>query len=386
MPGYQVGRLARLLVGEESTYATPPTLLATMAMRHLEFTHQYNPFNRTNSPEKKQTPGTQNRFDRRVTGAFNLSSAFLRPSGTIGTVPECSLFFKHGMGAVRLGTGNSTFASALSTTGGTVAGGGGANFAVGEFILINIAAGGNAGNYARVITAKATDAITWAPALPSAPAVADTIKSGVTYTLATDISNSLTMSRFLPDVSWQIVGAVVDKLKIMLGNNDEAKFAASGPAQKQIRPSPAIPGFTTVGGNPPSGLTGGLLIGATPYKFLGLNIDLGNGLQLQNEDFGSNLASGYFRPGRRDITFQLMARVTDTLTAYTQAEAGSDFVLLGQCGSVSGNIVAVYSPRAELADVPDTPDSDGALQWTFKGVCKEVAGGSGNDELIVGFL
>src|SRR4051812_1628360 len=137
--GYQVGRLARLLVSEEATYGVAPTLLATMAMRHLEFTDQYNPFNRQNSPEKKQSPGVMNRFDRRVTAGFNLASAYMRPSGVVATLPECNLFFKHGMGAVRTGTGNSTFASGLTATGGTVQAAAGANFVVGEGIVITIA-------------------------------------------------------------------------------------------------------------------------------------------------------------------------------------------------------------------------------------------------------
>src|SRR5437588_3095252 len=104
MAGYQIGRLGQLLVSEEATYGTAPTLLATMAMRHLEFTQQYNPFNRVNSPEKKQTPGVQNRYDRRVTAGFNLAKAYLRPAGVVGTAPECSLLLKHGLGAVLVGT------------------------------------------------------------------------------------------------------------------------------------------------------------------------------------------------------------------------------------------------------------------------------------------
>jgi hypothetical protein len=390
MAGYQVGRLSRLLVSEESTYGTAATLLATHAMRHLEFTDQYSPFNRVNSPEKKQSPGVMNRFDRRVTAGFNLSSAYMRPSGVVATAPECNLLFKHGMGTVRLGTGNTTFASALSTTGGTVQAAQGATFQVGEGIVITIASGGNAGVYVRVITAIASDALSWAPALPGAPAVADTVKAAVTYRLASTIANSVTFSRYLPDISFQILGGVVDKLKVMFGNNDEPKFSASGPAQKRLRPSPAIPGFTTVGGNPPSGLTGGLLIGSQAHKFLALNIEVDNGLQLQNEDFGSTLASGFYQPGRRNITFGLNTRVTDLTAAaqnvaYTNAEGGTDFTLFAQCGSVAGNIVAIYSPRAEFVDPPDTPDGDGALQWSYKGILKETVSGSGNDELTVIF-
>jgi hypothetical protein len=137
-------------------------------------------------------------------------------------------------------------------------------------------------------------------------------------------------------------------------------------------------------------LTGGFILGSTAYKVLGLNVEVDNGLQLQNEDFGTSLANGFFRPGRRNITFGLNARVTDlssaaTNVAYTNAEGGSDFVFFAQCGSVAGNIVAVYSPRAEFSEIPDTPDQDGSLQWSFKGLFKEVNGGSGNDEMTVVF-
>ena len=50
--------------------------VATHAMRHLEFTNQYNPFNRVNSPDKKQTPGVQNRYDRRVTAVQTPEAGF----------------------------------------------------------------------------------------------------------------------------------------------------------------------------------------------------------------------------------------------------------------------------------------------------------------------
>jgi len=86
----QVGRLGRLLAFEEAAYGDTPALLATMAVRHLNFTAEYQPRNRVPSEEKKATRGRKVRFDRARTAGFDLT-AILRPSGTIGTIPEARM-------------------------------------------------------------------------------------------------------------------------------------------------------------------------------------------------------------------------------------------------------------------------------------------------------
>lgn len=385
MAGYQLGRLGQLLVAEEAAYGTTPALLATMAMRHLTYVPTFNPFNRAMSEEKRQTPGYAARFDRRMTAGWNLSAAYLRPSGVIKTIPECAKILEHGLGTVVVGTLTSAVAAAPAPTATvfSLGAGDGADVTVGEFVLIHLAAGASPGNYARQVTAKNVDEITISPALPYAPSAADTVKAGVTYKLATDISKSLSFARYLPDISFVTKGAVVNDLTIAANNNEEIRLTATGPARDQVQPAPALPGFTTVGGNPPSGLVGGLLIDGTAYPFMTGDIKLTNNLELRNEVFGTDQAQGFYRNGFRAVTFSLEARVGDDMTVYALAELGSDFELHLQTGLTEGNIVAVRAPRCQFEQTPDTPDDNGALAWSYAGVCLET---TGNDEFAIGLL
>lgn len=383
MAGYQLGRLGRLLVAEEATYGVAPTLLATMAMRHLNFVPTYNPKNRVMSEEKRQTPGYGARFDRRTTAGWNLSSAYLRPSGVIKTIPECSKILEHGLGSVVVGSLTTTVAAAPAPTPTVFTLASAVGLTVGEFVLINLAAGASPGKYARMVTNISTAEITVSPALPYAPTTGDTVKTGVTYKLATDPAKSLSFARYLPDISFLLTGGVVNELTVTLNNNEEVQFSATGPAKEQVQPAPAIPGFTTVGGNPPSGLVGGLHLNGTAYPFLTGEIALVNTLELQNEEYGTSKAKGFFRNGFREVTFSLEARVTDAMTVYALAELVSNFELFVQTGATEGNIVAVRAPKCEFEQVPDTPDDNTALAWSYAGVCLET---TGNDEFSIGLL
>lgn len=383
MAGYQLGRLGQLLVGEEATYGTTPTLLATMAMRHLTYVPTFNPLNRVMSEEKRQTPGYAARFDRRMTAGWNLSAAYLRPSGAIKTIPECAKILEHGLGSVVVGTLTTTVLGTPTPTATVFTLASAAGLAVGEFVLIHLAAGTAPGNYARVVTNIATAEITISPALPYAPAAADTVKTGVTYKLATNIAKSLSLARYLPDISFVTKGGVVNELTITANNNEEIRLSATGPAREQVQPAPALPGFTTVGGNPPSGLVGGLLINGTAYPFMTGAIKLANNLELRNEEFGTDRPQGYYRNGFRAVTFSLEARVTDSMTVYALAEVGSNFELHLQTGLTEGNIVAVRAPVCQFEQTPDTPDDNGALAWSYAGVCLET---TGNDEFAIGLL
>lgn len=378
----QIGRLGQMLVGEEATYGTSPTLLATMACRHRDLGLSHNPKNRVNLDEKRGTPGVAARGDRRETAGLDLRSAYLRPSGTIGTIPECHKFFQHGLGTAVVGTLNTTVSAGTSATLMTLASV--AGLAVGEFVSVRRAANSNIPEV-RQVTAIAGSDVTVAPALGGTPAAADTVRAGVTYKLATSIANSLSVAHYLPNLTRILKGAVVDRLALQFNNNEEVMFSAAGPAQTLVRPAPASPGFTTVGAqNPPTGLAGGLLVNSTAYAFISGEIVIANALALVNEDFGTSRATGYSRDGVfRDITFTLDARVTDDFTLYQLSETVANFGLFIQAGVTEGNIVAVRAPNAELAQVPDTPDDNGRLTWSFSGVCKELSA-TGNDEIAIG--
>lgn len=87
----QVGRKGKLFVKAEATYADPATAIAASnAMRHINVGFATDPFGRVTSPEKKQSPGPVDRFDRRNVSSLSTLEILLRPSGTLNTLPEAS--------------------------------------------------------------------------------------------------------------------------------------------------------------------------------------------------------------------------------------------------------------------------------------------------------
>ena len=82
---YQIGRLGRVYVAQESAYGTAAVLAAGDAVRHLNVKLGQNPRNRVNSPERHAHPSQLYRFTRRKTADWMISGIFY-PSGTINTV------------------------------------------------------------------------------------------------------------------------------------------------------------------------------------------------------------------------------------------------------------------------------------------------------------
>lgn len=374
-------RKGQLYVGAEGTFKTAPSFSATDALRHISFTPTRSPFNRVNSPEKKQSPGTVTRFDRRETAAWNLE-ALLRPSGTINTVCEADDIFTAAFGSksnVSLSTTVEASPSPTSTS-ATVASATG--LAVGQAVLITV----SGVKYVRFLTAVATNALTWAPALPSAPASGGAVKGCCTYKLTTDLAISLAFAYYLysdTTHSRLVKGAVVDKFGLAFNGNDEPRFTASGPAATMTTPAASKPAaFTAVGTqNPPSGLTGALYIGATPYKFKKLDIEIANGMALRDDVYGESSPTEILPRDRRVITLALDAAVGDESVIYDNAESGTPLAVMKQAGFTEGNIVAIYAPKVDF-EQPDQDDGDGVPTWPFKGVCLESTD-SANDELVL---
>ncbi|MCK5642355.1 MAG: hypothetical protein KAJ19_16225, partial [Gammaproteobacteria bacterium] len=163
--------------------------------------------------------------------------------------------------------------------------------------------------------------------------------------------------------------------------NEEPQIAASGPAKEQLtgttQDSPAL--FTTVGGNPPSGLIGELLIDGAAYLFKSLEVTIGNALAVRNQEYGVNGGTEPYRQGRREISLSLEAFAETEAALYDLAEAGTNVSLLKQTGRTEGNIVALYAPIVEFK-VPETDDPEEEVNWAFEGVALESADEE-NDEL-----
>lgn len=384
----QIGRQGQLYVVTESTYGTTPSVAATDAVRHIAFQANFDNANRRSIMEKKVSPGmnTAARTPGRKKADWSLE-AILRPSGTIQTVPECDEILAAGFGAKTTVALTTTVSSGGVVGGATLASATG--LVVGDFVSITCPDGKK--RLRRVATLPGGGAVTWAPNLPAgqAPTNGAAVKGVITYKLTTALAISLSLAHYLKFTdgtagrSRAVKGAGVEKLALKFNANDDPKFTASGPAQLVADP-PAQPGsFTTVGGQPPSGLTGDMLIGNTALKFMELAIEITNGLKLRaadgNEEYGYDSATEVYRAGRREIGLTLTSRAETDSILYDLTEAGSFPGLFLQCGYTEGNCLAVYAPQAEFPP-PDQDDPDDEVTDSYKGWARESADGQ-NDEL-----
>ena len=376
---YQLGRLGRVYVAQESAYGTGGTFTGAKAVRHLDVRLNMNPRNRVDSPERHSGhPDQLFRFTRRTT-ASALLKGLLYPSNTLNTVPEADLIFKNAFGASTNKTLSTTVSSGGTTTGAIVASAG--TLAIGDAVLINA----TGGPFVRILTNVVTNTLTWAPALPTAAANGNTVKGCVTYQLATAVLGSLNIGHYLTSVGYEALGFGLDTFKLLFDANEEGQFEASGPMQRRNRltTTPAAQAdpvtFTTVGAGSgvPSGLTGYLRVNGANYEFLKASFEMDNGLDLDNVAFGTSQAQALYRKSKRHITCQIDAMYSSDLTLLNDSELTSDDTIFLQQGTTEGSIFALYAPKVEF-DVADDPNEEETMQHSFHGVCK---GTSGNDAL-----
>jgi hypothetical protein len=372
---YQVGRFGRIYGAQEASYGTSATLVAGDAVRHLNVKFGQNPRNRVNSPERNAHPSLINRFTRRKTAEYSLSG-ILYPSGTINTVPDLDFALEAVFGAKTNVTLATTVSAAPAPTATTFTVVSVTGLAIGQPILVNATTGGR---QVRWITAINTLELVVAPALAAAPITGDSVKGCIGYKLTTALlaTGSLNFARYLGSMSFEMNGCAPESLKLTFDANNEIMWELSGPAQKRTRPAQADPAtFTTVGSQPPSGLTGYLRINATAEEFLTAAFEIKNNITLDNVAFGTSQAQAMFRAKKREVTVNLTTMVSDDITILDAAENTTDTVALIQCGLTEGNIVAMYCPRLEL-DTPDDTDAEETTQFAYKGTAK---GTVGNDE------
>lgn len=384
----QIGRQGQLYIARETTYGTTPSLDAAHAVRHIAFQANYDNFSRRTIMEKKQSPGTITaaRTAQRKRADYSVE-AILRPSGTINTLPEAKQILLAAFGSVA----NVALSTTVETGTGLV---GGATLAavtgavVGDFLLITCPDGKKRAR--QIATLPGADAVTWAPELPSGQAPADgaAVKLMTTYKLTTALVESISLCHYLKFTDGTagrtrgVTGGVVDKLSVMFDANDDPKLTAAGPA-KLVAAAPSQPGgFTMVGGQPPSGLTGEVLIGNVAFPFMKLGIEITNAMALRNgegkEEYGSDSATEAYRVGRREVSLSLDARAETDATLYDLAEAGSFPALFHQTGWTEGGIIAVRCPQCEWP-VPSTDDPDEEVSDSYKGLALESADGANNE-------
>lgn len=377
-----VGRQGQLYGITETTYGVLPSIAASNAMRHVKFTTQFDNKNRVTVMEKKVGPGhsTGNRGDRRKTASWDLE-AILRSGAVLNTLGELDPVLAAGFGAKTNVTLSTTFSGTPTVSGGTIASA--AGLVVGDFVLISCPDGKR--RLRRVTTA--TTSLTWAPNLPAgqAPLATAACKGVTTYKLSTLLATSLSFAHYLKKTDLTaglkraVTGAVVDKLMLEFGANEEPRIKASGPAKHVIDAASQPGGFTTVGNLPPSGIIGDLLIGNTAMKFTKLSFEIANGMFLRMDEYGDDSAVEAFRGERRQVTLNLDAYLEDEATLYDLTEAGTNVGVFKQTGYTEGNCFAVYAPAVEFK-VPNVDDPDEIVNAPFQGTALESADAA-NDEL-----
>jgi hypothetical protein len=388
-----IGRTGQRYVKTEgqANYGVSPTLGATDAVRVLEIDLAYNPNQRTNAMDRNLTPGVRRRQSHKTVAGFNLKRMAMWPSGTLGTPPESDVLLTNALGAkqaiaplsttVTAGTVPSTTQMTLAAVTGLVANR--------SWVEINIASLGI--NCVRFVTAIATNLITVAPPLPTAPATSDTVKSGVDYYPATNPASAFTVADYLTvgagsspqTFSREVNGCIVESMGFTFDPNNEPEMSFAGPGKTQPDSAQAQPGaFTTVGTVIPPGTEGSLRIGSTAVPFLKASIQLTNGMKLRNTEYGSKSATGFWRAGRRSVVVSIDMYAEDRTVVYDNAISAAGLSALFQLGTTEGKQWGLYLPKMEF-DVPSTPDPESEIIWTMKAVALET---NGNDELYLGQL
>jgi hypothetical protein len=375
----QIARIGQMYAKKEATFGTVPALAAANAVRHKSITFPGSDVkNKRMITERQQSPfslATQ-MTDQRATAGFNYSGV-LRPSGTINTLPELDPFLECGFGAKINTALATTIASGAAVGGATLTSA--AGLAVGGGLLITCLDGKK--RVRQIVTVNTgTGATTWAPDLPTIPAVGAAVKAVLAYRFTQQNLLSLSIAHYLKNtdasagLSRCISGAIVDKVQVNFDANDDPMFTASGGGKLlDASTAPAQPGgFTTVGSQPPSGIVGELVVANTVTKFMKAGFDLSNALKLRAESYGYSSSEESYRSGRADIGVDLQLRA-ETQALYDLAVAGTTAGLLLQTGYTEGNIVAVRTPNV-LFTVPDTDDpDDGEVSFPFKGKALETS-------------
>lgn len=375
-----LGRYGRLFAMAESTYATAPVITAANAVRHLNGELTFDPFKFKNAPDRYRTASYRRRVPQQGVAGFDLKSMAIWPSGTVGTSPEADPLFFAGMGASHKAALSTTIASGASATGATLTSGTGLQ--VGDCAVINVATDKPRAVYLTSVTGAV---VTWAPHLPVVPSVADTFKTGVTYSLASELPNSVYLAHYLDQngatLSREILGAAIDEITFTVDAGQESLCSFKGPASKQNRPAttsePAS--FTTVGTVLPNGMSAMVQVGTatTLAKVKKIVTTLKNNEIVRMGELGQTYATDYFRNDRAMVSLAVDTYVEDPTLFYALAESNTNVAISVQVGFTQGQILFWYYPAVSV-EIPQTPDSDKELSWAFKQMALDV---NGNDAM-----
>lgn len=358
----------------ESAYRTVPTLAATDAFRFNQMSLTAK-LNREPSPEMRGTPDEAQSLPRRRSQGFDLSSMTWEPSGTLGTASDISDLIKGGFGARTTPGVVAEVQTSPTATGCTLDNASG--LAVGDLIVATVGSGARR-EITRIKTISTND-ITYDD-LSAAPDVgAGKIVSGVNYKLASSLTDSFSIFKYLLAGGFKqaVYGAIVNRIQLTFDGTKEAMIAISGPAGEYARSGvQSKPSTYTTAGAPVGGMVGNFYVGTSAFLVQSAEITLENNLDLRNNELGTQWASGFFRTNKRQIRVRVSFYLEDT-TLIAAAEGVTTSVLRLVVGDTNGSMLGAFMPAVEW-EIPDVGNEVGPKVLTIEG---KAYAPSGNDAL-----
>lgn len=362
-------RKSTLAVKKEATYGIMPSIASTDVISMAGVPSFNSTF------DQVEDPTIRNSLDKwgTVRGAESVSceiSVPCRGSGTAGTAMDADVLFECAMGAKNTSTASTTHASsACTTTSIVLVSGGGANFAVGDAVLI-------AGEVTWV-AAKATDTLTVSPALASAPGLGAAVGAGVHYKLGSD-RLSFAAKFWRGDITREdYVGNVVESFNMdfATGQTPVPKFACQGKSMS----SPVAEGYAL--GAPSLDSSNllvatnmGVTIGGVIYKVGNIAVsvayDIYKRMSVVSAGTQDIIQTGRTVSGSFSLIYEDKT-VEDTFRADTQSEAR---IVIG---STAGNMFALRIPKMRFTETPKSEES-GCFKYDVSFISVPT---SGNDTI-----
>lgn len=343
----------------EASYATSPGALvgADFFRMNAEF-----PFGRNvarldrdkDSGTHASVLGTQK---GRENGTFKLSGNII-PSGNAvtPTLPDIHDLLRCHFGSFHLCTAHTTLVAGSTTTvlnfavGGVAASG----VQVGDLIMVDVDA--TNGMEVRPITVVAGDVVTVSPPLSAAPAAAQAVKVGVTYSFLYSALLGAHLWQYLDGDNFRhkMGGCAISDMGIKIDASSRTPVATiefSGEGEKIQTQTTARPTPVYSSADPIIPSAGKAYIGASgKLCVLGAAISSNNAMELRQNESCSLFPSGIRRSGnggRYNITQELeMLLVSGTVEGYFDNASGlTAYNAIVQLGVLPGQTVAWWTPK-----------------------------------------
>lgn len=285
-----------------------------------------------------------------------------------GTKPDYAPILKSFFGSEVVRASDYLTDASSTTTSLIMAAGAGANFAVGDMVLIKKGTGNSA---VRFVTAKATDTLTIAPALAAGevPGTGVTVSGAVTYKPANSAHVSLSLSCYWGNqIREAIIGAKVKSFSLAAWEVGEIpKFTCNLQALSYTRIDGAAPHTPTYVSQLPCVVLNAVLMKdgvATQVKGISL---AGDQEIIKAYDVADADGATAQYVTKRTITGSINPYLDDTSVAnFTSYNASTSFSLLLTIGNVDssgdfveGSIIGVYLPQCVFTE--NSIGDDGGL-------------------------